>query len=152
MPDQSKLALSLFVLRLTIAAFFLVWAVEKIVAPELAQRVFETFYLVAPSTGQLIAVGVVQLAIVLAFLAGWLRMWSYGATLVMHAVSTLSTYERLLNPYEPPNHLFWAAVPVLGAILVLFLLRAHDRILSVDALIAERRSERRTTAASEPTR
>ena len=143
MTDSLKIAVSLLILRLATAAFFLVWALEKVVAPELAQRVFETFYLTAPTIWQVIAIGLVQLAIVLAFLVGWLRFWSYGAVLVMHAVSTLSTYERLLNPYEPPNHLFWAAVPLLAAILLLFILRAHDRLLSVDSMIAARRTSQR---------
>ena len=147
MTEQTKIAVSLLVLRLATAAFFLVWALEKVVAPDLAQRVFETFYLTAPTTGQVIAIGVVQLAIVLAFLAGWLRFWTYGAVLVMHAVSTLSTYEQLLNPYQPPNHLFWASVPLLAAILLLFVLRADDRLLSVDSMIAARRIAQRDDAA-----
>ena len=49
----------------------------------------------------------------------------------MHAVSTLSSYRQLLNPYEPPNHLFWAAVPTLAALVGLFLLRKDDVFLTV---------------------
>lgn len=49
----------------------------------------------------------------------------------MHAVSTLSTYKELLNPYEPPNHLFWAAVPLLAALIALFLLREEDNLLTI---------------------
>jgi putative oxidoreductase len=52
----------------------------------------------------------------------------------MHAVSTASTYAHLLNPWGPGAQLlFWAAVPVLAAMIALFLLRDRDRLLSVDA-------------------
>lgn len=47
----------------------------------------------------------------------------------MHAVSTLSTYEPLLDPYTPPNHLFWAAVPVFGALIALFSIWREYRFL-----------------------
>ena len=121
---------SLLVMRLTIGAFFLVWALEKLIAPELTARVFQTFYFSNPSVELIYAMGAAQTLVVLAFLAGLWKVWTYGALLVMHALSTFSTWERLINPYEPPNHLFWAAVPVLGALLALFLLRKHDRLWS----------------------
>jgi hypothetical protein len=71
---------------------------------------------------------------VLAFVAGFARFWTYGAVLLMHLVSTLSTYGRLFNPWGPGAQLlFWAAIPILAAILALFLLREQDRLLSIDA-------------------
>ncbi len=130
---------ALLVLRVSLAAFFLVWSVEKILAPELALRVFQTFYFSSPSTEILIALGVLQTAIVLAFLAGLFKTWTYGLLLAMHAVSTASSWERLINPYEPPNHLFWAAIPVLGALLALFLLRRRDNLLTLSLRGARRR-------------
>lgn len=131
MPQPRSLDLGLAVLRLSLGAFFLVWSVEKIVAPALARRVFETFYFSSPSDAVLIATGIAQTAVVLAFLAGLWRFWTYGALLAMHTVSVVSTWERLLTPYEPPNHLFWAAVPVWAALLLLFLLRDADRLLTL---------------------
>ena len=130
---------ALLILRVSLAAFFLVWSVEKILAPELALRVFQTFYFSSPSTEILIALGVLQTAIVLAFLAGLFKTWTYGLLLAMHAVSTASSWERLINPYEPPNHLFWAAIPVLGALLALFLLRRRDNLLTLSLRGARRR-------------
>lgn len=41
-PQQ--LSLALLLIRLSAAAFFLVWSIEKILKPELDQRVFNTFY------------------------------------------------------------------------------------------------------------
>lgn len=128
-----NLALALVLMRLSIAAFFLVWSLEKILAPEVAARVFGTFYFTALPAPAALGIGVVQTAVVLAFAAGVLKTWTYGALLLMHTVSVLSTWERLLNPYEPPNHLFWAGVPVLAALGALFLLRDADRLLTLRA-------------------
>lgn len=127
--------IGLATIRMTTAAFFLVWSVEKIVAPEIAQKVFARFYASNVSAGVSIIGGILQTAIVLLFLAGLFKLWTYGALLGMHAVSTLSTYEPLLNPYTPPNHLFWAAVPVLGALIALFLMRAEDRFLTLSGTV-----------------
>ncbi len=64
-------------------------------------------------------------------MAGMFKLCTYGAILAMHAVSSLSTYKELLNPYEPPNHLFWAAVPLLAALIALFLLWEENNLLNI---------------------
>ncbi|NJM34000.1 MAG: hypothetical protein HC850_04010 [Rhodomicrobium sp.] len=75
-------------------------------------------------------IGVAQTLVVVAFAAGAFKFWTYGALLAMHSVSTLSTWQRLIDPYTLPNHLFWAAVPTLAALLALFLLRRYDTLLA----------------------
>lgn len=131
MGNRSSLQISLAIIRFSIGLFFWVWSVEKIIHPELTQQVFETFYKVQISISLSIGIGILQSLVILVFILGLLKTWSYGLLLGMHLVSTLSTYERLLNPYEPPNHLFWAGIPVLGAIIALFLLRDSDQFLVV---------------------
>ena len=128
---ETALRLPLLLIRLAAAAFFLVWSLEKILLPEKQQGVFEAFYGGAQPVGVIVALGVVQTLIVLAFAGGALKTLTYGALLVMHAVSTLSTTGRLIDPYEGLNHLFWAAVPTLAALLALFLLRRYDTLLSL---------------------
>ncbi|MEO1297462.1 MAG: DoxX protein [Cyanobacteria bacterium J06636_16] len=135
MTSTRKMAIGLATIRITTAAFFLVWSLEKIIAPEIAQKVFARFYASTISPSVSIALGILQTAIVLLFLAGLFKLWTYGAILGMHAVSTLSSYEPLLNPYTPPNHLFWAAVPTLGAIFALFLMRKEDQLLTFSGVI-----------------
>ena len=135
MTSDKKLELSLLLMRVAIAAFMLVWAVDKVIAPGHAQAVFSHFYSMDLSPAVLKSAGFVQIAIIVAFLAGFARFWTYGAIMLMHAVSTVSTYTQLLNPWggEDPRLLFWAAVPVLAAAIALFILRDNDRLLSVDA-------------------
>ena len=131
MTDEQKLQWSLAILRFSIGIFFLIWSLEKLLAPELTQRVFKTFYGMTIPVSVSYTIGIVQTAIVIAFLAGVFKTFSHGALLAMHTVSVLSSYERLLYPYTPPNHLFWAGVPVPAALVVLFLLRHSDRRLTL---------------------
>jgi hypothetical protein len=134
MQKPSTLELSLLMMRLATAVFLLVWAIDKILNQGHAQNVFKTFYFTTPSPEILTALGAAQTVIVLALAAGFARFWTYGAVLLMHLISTLSTYGRLMNPWGPVAQLlFWAAIPVLAAMLALFLLREQDRLLSIDA-------------------
>jgi hypothetical protein len=139
MTKDSKLEASLLLVRLAIAAFLLVWAMDKVIAPEHAQAVFSHFYFSELSQPALKAIGIVQMVVIAAFAVGFARFWTYGAVLVMHTASTASTYAQLLNPWggEGPQLLFWAAVPVLAAMIALFVLRDRDRLLSVDAAHAK---------------
>jgi hypothetical protein len=139
MTRDTKLEASLLLMRLAIAAFLLVWAVDKVIAPEHAQAVFSHFYFSEPSQSALKAIGIVQMVVIAAFAVGFARFWTYGAVLVMHTASTASSYAQLLNPWggDRPQLLFWAAVPVLAAMIALFVLRDRDRLLSVDAARAK---------------
>jgi len=141
---ERKLALSLLVMRLTIAAFLMVWVVDKFLVPEHAQRVFENFYASSPSPVMLFIFASLQLAIVLAFATGVLKTLSYGAVLLMHSVSTLASWKVLINPLEVPNILFWAAIPVLGSMIALFILREHDTLFTI--ALPGRRAEKAVDA------
>ncbi|MEM9232802.1 MAG: hypothetical protein AAGA69_01025 [Pseudomonadota bacterium] len=77
-------------------------------------------------------IGMVQAIALLAMILGFAKFWSYGFWLVAHGIGTILTYERLINPYEGVNHLFWAAVPVFGAMLALFLLRQEDTLWTIE--------------------
>lgn len=130
-----RLALSLLGLRVGIAAMMAPWALDKLIRPDHAISVISRFYVPGEVMPQFVlAAGVAQIAVVAAFAAGFARMWTYGAVLAMHAVSTFSTWREYLAPYEASNLLLFASWPALGACLALFLLRDHDRLLSVAAI------------------
>lgn len=125
-----KLQFSLLALRIGIAAVMLPWALDKLLRPEHAAGVFGAFYgMPGLGAGIFMALGIAQLLLVIAFLAGVARTWTYGAILAMHAVSTFSSWRQYLEPFE--NLLFFAAWPMLAACLALFLLRDQDRLLTV---------------------
>ncbi|MGD1912684.1 MAG: DoxX protein, partial [Rivularia sp. (in: cyanobacteria)] len=113
--------------------FFLIWSLRKLIQPESTQKIFSNFYFMEVPLAFSYVAGVIQTLIILAFLVGLFKTWTYGALLGMHIVSVLSTSQRLLNPYESPNTLFWAAVPALGGLIALFLLRDKDEWLTVNS-------------------
>jgi hypothetical protein len=76
-------------------------------------------------------IGAMEMVILLLFLAGYKKKYTYGAVLVLHAVSTLSSFKQYLAPFDGTNLLFFAAWPMLAACLALFLLRDQDKIWSV---------------------
>lgn len=124
--------LSLLALRVSIAVVMIPWSLDKLVRPEHAARVFEGFYSL-PGLGESVfmALGIAQLLLVLAFLAGMAKTWTYGLVLLLHAASTFSSWRQYLDPYEGANLLFFAAWPMLAACFALFMMRAQDRLLSL---------------------
>ncbi|MGF1456743.1 MAG: DoxX protein [Alphaproteobacteria bacterium] len=130
--EVKGLKIALLIMRLSFAAFFAVWVIEKFVAPETTQRIWKAFYFVeAIPLEASYVIGAVQAVILIAFVLGIAKLLSTGLLVVMHGLSTLSTWERLIDPYTAVNHLFWAAVPALGLIIALLILREHDTLLTV---------------------
>ena len=130
-----RLPVSLLILRVTISWFLLQWAVEKFVTPEITTRIFEVFYNVPVDINLSPIIGGIQAIIVLGFLAGFMKTWTYALILIMHAASTLVTWRSLIMPFaDGSNHLFITGVPVLAACFVLFYLRQHDTLFTVGSL------------------
>jgi len=76
-------------------------------------------------------IGVVELAILTGFVVGFAPWLTYGLVLLLlHAVSTFSTFRQYLHPFEGPNILFFAAWPMLGACFTLYYLRDLDTIFT----------------------
>ena len=138
---EARAAAALLILRLSLGVFLLQWSVEKIVVPEAAIRVAQHSYGVAPTVGTTIIAGVAEALLAVALLVGIWRRWSYGLAILVHAVSVVSTWRQLLNPYAGTNHLFIAGVPVLAALVLVYLLREWD------VYSAEGWRERRTIVA-----
>lgn len=123
---------ALLSLRLGVFVVMFVWTIDKFVNPQHTAAVFSKFYMVdGLSFGISYFIGAIQLVLVLGFLAGLQKKWTYGAILVMHSISTLSSYKMYLDPTEPKNLLFFAAIPMLAAIYSLFILRDQDTLLTV---------------------
>ena len=128
---EKKLQLSLLFLRVTVFLVMFMWTIDKFVNPGHAAKVYESFYYIAGLESVVMyAIGAAEMVLLLLFLAGYKKTLTYGAVLILHAVSTLSSFNQYLAPFEGPNLLFFAAWPMLAACLTLFLLRDQDRMLS----------------------
>ncbi len=132
MKDEALLAKTLpralLALRITLGLFLLQWGIEKFVVPKNTVAIWSYFYGldVAPTLGYLF--GAVEIAIAACLFLGAFRTIAYGAAIVLHAASVLVSWRQLIDPWgDPANHLFLAGVPVLGALIALFLLRRWDR-------------------------
>ena len=127
---ERRLAISLLLLRLSLGLVMMVWAFDKFLNPGHGAAVFEGFYGLS-GVGESVVpmIGIAQGLIVLAFLLGFARTWSYGAVLFMHAVTTLVSFSAYLQPLK--NILFFSAWPMLAGLIALFLLRSQDRLASI---------------------
>ena len=132
MEQNKKLELSLLLLRLSVFLVMFMWAIDKFINPGHAAKVYESFYYIAGlEVVVMYAIGAMEIGLLLLFLVGYKKKYTYGAVLVFHAVSTLSSFKQYLAPFDGPNLLFFAAWPMLAACLALFLLRDRDKKWSV---------------------
>ncbi|RME68709.1 MAG: hypothetical protein D6782_00795 [Alphaproteobacteria bacterium] len=131
MTEKNRIEWSLLLLRLGVFIVMFVWTLDKFVAPGHAAKVFEHFYFLSGLGKEIVfAIAAVEMVIVLAFLAGLYKKWIYGIVMIVHGISTLSSWKIYLDPWpdQPaPNLLFFAAWPMLAACIALFLLRDLDR-------------------------
>ncbi|CAN5256804.1 hypothetical protein BH24PSE2_BH24PSE2_08150 [soil metagenome] len=131
MRQATRLAASLLGLRLSIFLVMFVWTLDKFVNPEHAASVYETFYGLSGAGVLLPLLAAAEMALLAAFVAGLWKRWSYGAVLLLHAVSTFSSFRQYLAPWEGPNLLFFAAWPMLAAAVALYALRDEDILLTI---------------------
>lgn len=132
MNDETRLQVSLLALRLTVFLVMAIWTIDKFVNPAHAAGVYESFYFI-PGLGEgiIMTIGAAEAALLIGFLAGFMKQFTYGLVLLLHGVSTLSSFGQYLAPFEGPNLLFFAAWPMLAACLALYLLRDRDRMMTV---------------------
>lgn len=127
MLGNNRLPRALLMLRLGVFVVMFIWTIDKFVRPEHATKIFANFYFIG-GLGNLpiYLIGAVEMAILLVFLAGVKKRFTYGSVLLLHGISTLSAFKQYLSPFEGPNLLFFAAWPMLAACLALYTLRDLD--------------------------
>lgn len=136
--NMQHLPLSLLLLRIGVAIVLIVWTVDKFINPAHNVAILEAFYGIGGASNTISYLfGAVQVVMVGAFLLGAFKTFSYGAVVLMHGASTLSSFGNYLAPFEGPNLLFFAAWPMLAACIALFLMREHDTLLAVGSKQAQ---------------
>ena len=130
---------ALFSLRISLFLFMIVWAVIKIINPASyggagdTPGIFESFYGVGTGPSLVLALGVIQIILLLAFGLGAFKTITYGAVALMNIASFLVSLPRILDPFGAyPNMLFLASIPILGASIALFLMRDQDVFLALE--------------------
>ncbi len=132
MTDRDRIATALVALRGGVFIVMLMWTLDKFVNVSHATLVFENFYgLGGFGPGIMAVLGAAEMLLILAFVAGYRKRLSYGAVLILHGISTFSSYRQYLDPFN--NLLFFAAWPMLAACFALYLLRDLDTRWSVSS-------------------
>ncbi|MGB5856012.1 MAG: hypothetical protein WBH20_12255 [Oceanisphaera sp.] len=122
---QQRLQWSLLFLRLGVFIVMIMWTLDKFINPEHSALIFEKFYGVNNSSEILTyTLGTIQTILVISFLAGIKKRITYGIILVLHSISTLSSYNQYLDGFN--NLLFFTAWPMLAACFTLYILRDQD--------------------------
>jgi uncharacterized membrane protein YphA (DoxX/SURF4 family) len=129
---REKLEWSLFGLRLGVFIVLIMWTLDKFVNPDHAAIVLKVFYSIPElSAGISYLLGGLQLVLVLSFLVGFQKRWVTLIILIMHLSSTFVSFGRYMDPWGPSNLLFFAAWPMLAAIVALYLFREFDNKFSL---------------------
>ncbi len=132
LTTEKRLKLPLLLLRYGVFIVMFFWTIDKFVDTEHAAAIFKTFYFMGGlSDTALYAIGAVELAIILGFVLGYQKLYTYGAVLALHGISTVASFGGYIKPFEGPNLLFFAAWPMLAACFTLFYLRDLDTLWTV---------------------
>jgi hypothetical protein len=133
---MNKLPLALFSLRISIFVVMLMWTLDKFYNPAHAIAVYQKFYSVG-GVNELVMTFIAgaEILLLIAFLFGIKRTFSYGLVFLLHGVSTFSAWPQYSQPFEGSNLLFFAAWPMLAACFTLFLFRDQDNLLNLQIRI-----------------
>ena len=130
--DRKRVGVALLVLRLTVFLVMVMWTIDKFVRPSHAASVYEHFYFLGGLGPAIVySIGIAELVLLLGFVIGFAPRFTYGLVLLLHAVSTFSSFRQYFAPFEKVNLLFFAAWPMLGACFALYFLRDRDTLWNV---------------------
>lgn len=130
-----RLPLALLLLRLSVFLVMLMWTLDKFIRPEHAAAVFGKFYFIGGLGHSIFyVIGAIQLAVIIGFVLGWQKPFTYAGVLFFHAVSTVSAFKQYFAPFADINLLFFAAWPMLAACFTLFYLKDLDTYWTVKSL------------------
>ncbi|RJE78941.1 hypothetical protein [Paracoccus sp. JM45] len=132
---QSNVKIALLLIRVTFGLFLLVWGLDKILNTDHVAAVFSKFYGIGALAGSVAMIlGVLQVLLSLAIITGLFKTVTYGAAVLIHGGSTIATAGHILMPMaEGSNLLFMAGLPIMGAVLGLFIARKEDTLFSLDS-------------------
>jgi uncharacterized membrane protein YphA (DoxX/SURF4 family) len=142
MTPQRRDALALLILRVALAWFLFVWAINKFLAPVQYQRLWGYFYGIDISANMPFVLGGLQILVCLAMVLGVARLVTYAVAFLMHAVTVTVISSSLMAPFVvkngfPTNRNVSVALAALGGFAALWLLRHRDH-WSLDAWLAGR--------------
>jgi hypothetical protein len=105
--ESRRIPTALLVLRITVFVVMFVWTIDKFIRPAHAASVYEHFYFLRGFVPAIIyAIGIGEVLLLVGFLIGFAPRLTYGLVLLLHTVSTFSSFRQYLRPFEGSNILF----------------------------------------------
>jgi len=123
---ERRLPQALAILRIVTGVFFLLWALEKLVMPEVNAAIWKSFYGITLDVNLSYPIGILNTLMSLALIVGFKRRFTYAYWTLFHFISVASTWDYLIKPFGGPNHLFLAGVPIVAIMVALYMLRDWD--------------------------
>lgn len=117
----------LWLLRIGLGIFLLLWSLDKIISPEHTVQIFSKHYFLDVSPSLVMITGSLELTLSLMILLGMYKTFSYGLGLLVQMISTAAYYEQLLYPFGV-NHFFISELTILFAFISLFIVRNFDTL------------------------
>ncbi len=130
--DHRREALGLLILRVGLAWFLFVWAVNKILAPDQYVRIWGFFHGIDIGANMPYIMGSAQIIICLAIAAGIWRAATYALGFLMHGVTVVVIAASLVQPFIindqgfPTNRNQAIALAALAGFAALWMLRHRD--------------------------
>jgi len=125
-------------LRISLGGFLALWGIDKLVASDDTVKIFSHFYKLPIGTSIVWIIGWLEILLGLSIGIGFKRKYSYLIGLIVHLISTVSSWKQLLDPWGKylidgkNSHLFLASIPVLATFIVLYFNR-EDGTYTLDA-------------------
>jgi uncharacterized membrane protein YphA (DoxX/SURF4 family) len=123
---KRRMGAALAILRIALGVFLLIWGLEKFIVTPRSVAIFRYFYGVSASETSTYALGALESLLAVAIIIGAFRRWSYGIGFLVHLTTTIATARLIIDPWGlisgEPQHLHFAAVPILAAFAALYLL------------------------------
>ena len=144
MEPEKREALALLLLRLGLAWFLFVWAVNKIIEPGQYVRIWGYFHGIDIGANLPYFMGGAQIILCAAAALGLWRGLSYGLLFLMHLVTVIVIFPGLIAPFVIENHYpvnrnNSIALAALAGFAAIWLLRHRDH-WSLDVWLARRKA------------
>src|SRR5256885_16943384 len=96
---MDRMRLPLFLLRIGVFIVMLMWTLDKFVRPGHVAGFFKKFYGIdGLSPTVFYVIGALEMLMLVGFVTGTAKRYTYGLVLLLHAFSTLSSYQQYLSP------------------------------------------------------
>lgn len=129
MDVLKRLPLALLFLRLGVFIVFLVWTLDKLFIPKHAAIIYMKYYFINDAASMMFLVGAVETVLIIGFVVGFMKRWTYGIVLVLHTISTLAIFGKYL---DLSNLVYFGSWPMLAACFALYYLRDADTLWVID--------------------